>query len=338
MKVKAEAGRQEAERSGLHLVLLLSAFVFGCALAAAGASAQTFPAKPIELVVHTSAGGGGDLFARAVADIIARGKLLPQPLVIANRGGGGGAIAFNYVAGRRGDPYTLLAVPSTVFLTAALRSGLDIGLDRFTPLAAFGLDLNALTVRADSPYRTAADLVEAARREPDSIVIAYGSVGGTAHYLAWQIGKATGARFRTVSMKGAQAVMSLLGGHVHATTENLSEVMGHVEGGKLRVLGVPAAQRPAVAPGVPTLREQGFDIRSGVMRGFAAAADIPGEAVAVLEAVLRKAHQSPEWAEHARRNLIESAFLDAAAWRGYLAERQPEMAQFMKDVGLVRKP
>jgi putative tricarboxylic transport membrane protein len=305
-------------------------------LTAAGGWAQVFPAKPIELVVHTSAGGGGDLFARTVAEIIAKEKLLPQPLVVSNKGGGGGTIAFNYVAGRRGDPYTLLAVPSTVLLTAPLRSGLDLGLDKFTPLASLGLDLNALTVAADAPWKTMAEFVEAAKREPNSIVIAFGSVGGTAHYLAYQIEKVTGARVRTVSMKGAQAVLSVLGGHVHATTENLSEVMAHVEAKKMRVIGVPAAQRIAAAPGIPTLREQGFDIRSGVRRGFAAPAGIPKEAAATYEAMLAKVHQSAEWKEYSTRNLLDSTYLDAAAWGRYLAERQPDMVQFMRDAGLAK--
>ena len=309
------------------------------ALACAGyASAQAYPTRPVELVVHTAAGGGGDIFARTVAEIIAKEKLLPQPLVVNNKGGGGGAIAFNYVAGRRGDPYVLLAVPSTVLLTAPLRSGLDIGLDKFTPLASLGLDLNAVTVRADAPYATMADFVAAAKREPNTIVIAFGSIGGTAHYLAYQIEKVTGARFRTVSMKGAQAVLSVLGGHVHATTENLSEVMGHVEAKKMRVIGVPSGQRLAAAPGIPTLREQGFDIRSGVRRGFAAPAGIPKESAAVLEAMLERVHQSAEWKEYAARNLLENTYLDGAAFSRYLAERQPDMVQFMKDVGLVGKP
>ena len=306
------------------------------ALGASGAWAQAFPSKPVELVVHTSAGGGGDLFARAVAEIITKDKLLAQPLVVSNKGGGGGAIAFNYVAGKRGDPYTMLAVPSTVMLTAPIRSGLDIGLDKFTPLASMGLDLNALTVRSDAPWKTLSELVEAAKKEPNSIVIAFGSIGGTAHYLAYQLEKVTGARFRTVSMKGSQAVLSVLGGHVHATTENLSEVMGHVEGKKMRVIGIPSSQRLAAAPAIPTLREQGHDIRSGVRRGFAAPAGIPKEAAAVLEGMLEKAHKTPEWTEHATRNLLDNTFLGAEAWGRYLAERQPEMAQFMKDAGLAK--
>ena len=137
-------------------------------------------------------------------------------------------------------------------------------------------------------------------------------------------------------MKGAQAVLSVLGGHVHATTENLSEVMGHVEAKKMRILGVPTAQRIATAPEIPTLREQGYDIRTGVRRGFAAPAGIPKEAAAVLEAMLEKAHQSAAWKEHAARNLLDSTYLNGAGFARFLAERQPDMVQFMKDAGLAK--
>ena len=298
------------------------------------AAAQVFPSRPIELIVHTNAGGGSDLFTRTVAEIITREKLLAQPVVVVNKGGGGGAIAFQHVAGKRGDPYTLLSAPSTVLLTSAVRSGLDLSLDRFTPLGMLGFDLNSLAVREDAPYAGVKDFVEAARREPASIVIAVGSFGGTAHYLAWRLEKLTGARFKIVSMRGGQAVTSVLGGHVHATTENLSEVVAHVEARKMRLLGVPAAQRMAAVPGVATFREQGFDVRSGVGRGFASPADVPKESPAMLEAVLVKAHQTAAWKDYAARNVIENVYLTGAEFGRYLAEKQPEMVQFMRDVGL----
>jgi len=304
----------------------------------APAAAQSYPAKPIELVVHTSAGGGGDLFARTVGDILTREKFLPQPLIISNKAGGGGAIAFNYVASKRGDPYVIVAAPSTIVLTVPLRSGLDIGHDRLTPLGALGLGPAVLTVPADAPYRTLTEFIEAAKREPGSIVIAFGSYGGGSHYLAYQLEKATGARFKTVSMKGAQAVLAVLGGHVHATTENLSEVIAHVEGKKMRVLGIPVAQRLEAAPGIPTMREQGLALRSGTVRGFAAPAGIPKEAAAVLEAALHNVQQSAAWKNHTTRTQMENTWMSGAAFGRYLTERQPEMAQFMKDAGLVGKP
>ena len=308
------------------------------AQATSTSSGQVFPAKPVELVVHTSAGGGGDLFARTVAEIITREKLLPQPLVVSNKAGGGGTIAFSYVAGKRGDPYTLLAVPSTVLLTAPLRSGLDIGLDKFTPLASLGLDLNGVTVRADAPYATFTDFVEAAKREPNSIVIGFGSIGGTGHYLAYQLEKVTGARFRAVPMKGAQAVLSVLGGHVHATTENLSEGLGLIEAKKLRVLGIAADRRLPTIPDVPTLQELGYAVQAGTIRGFVFPAGVPKEAATIMETALERAHTTPAWKEHAARNFYLDVYMGSAEFSQFLAKRLEEARGFYNDIGLGSKP
>jgi putative tricarboxylic transport membrane protein len=326
-----------------RLLRRMRRFAAGLALACVAGSpapalAQAYPAKPIELVVHTSAGGGGDVFARTVADILAKDKLLPQQLIISNKAGGGGAIAFNYVASKRADPYVMVAVPSTIVLTVPVRSGLDIGFDKLTMLGALGRDPAVLTVRSDAPYATLSEFIEAAKREPGSIVIGFGSYGGGSHYLAYQIEKATGVRFKTVAMKGAQAVLSVLGGHVHATTENLSEVMAHVEAKKMRVLGIPTEKRLEAAPAIPTMREQGLAIRSGTIRGFGAPAAIPKEAAGTLEAALYKVQQSAAWKAHASRTLMDSSWMSGAEFTRYLAENRPEVEQFIKDAGLAGKP
>ena len=157
-------------------LLLLSACGLAC-------FAQAYPSKPIELVVHTSPGSGSDLVARTVADIITRGKFLPQPLVVQNRGGGGGTVAQTYVAGKRGDPYVIMATTATVILSVPIRTGLDVGLDKFHPLGLVGIDLNTIGVRDDSAHRTLKDFIAAGRANPKSITVAIGSVGGTGHHF-----------------------------------------------------------------------------------------------------------------------------------------------------------
>jgi len=299
---------------------------------------QPYPSRPLELIVHTGAGGGSDLFARVVAEIINKEKLLPQPFVVVNKGGGGGAVALTHIANRRGDPYTVLTVAVGIVLTAHLRAGLDIGPDKIQPLALLGFDLSALAVREDSPFKSVRDLVDAAKANPKSITFGVGSVGGTGHYFVYQIEKATGARFNIVSMKsGSDAVLAVLGGHVQATTENLSEMMPHIVAKTIRILGLPAERRMRGIPDVPTLKEQGLEIRLGSGRGFAAPAGVPKEAAAVLEATLERVYQSAAWKEHSARNLFEDVYLNSAEFSRYLAARQPERVQYMHEIGLVQK-
>ena len=270
--------------------------------------AQSYPSKPIELVVHTAPGGGSDLVARTVAEVVARDKLLPQILIVQNRSGGSGAIAQSYVAGKRGDPYTLLSAAVSVLLSVPIRTGMDVGLDKFHQLGMIGLDLNALTVREDSSYRTVQDLVNAAKTKPKSINVAIGSTGATAHYFVYHIERLTGARFNIVSFKsGPDAAMAVLGGHVHATSENLADVLPQVESKKMLLLGIPAEKRLAGLPNVPTMKEQGLDLHIGAGRGFAAPAGIPRDAAVLLEQIVAKVHKSAGWRESWRKTCTRTS-------------------------------
>jgi putative tricarboxylic transport membrane protein len=313
------------------IVLSLSAAgVFPCV-------AQTFPSKPIELVSPTGAGGGSDLVARMVAEIVAKERLLPQPMVVVNKPGGGGAIGISYAAGRRGDPYTIVLATNQL-LTVPVRTGLDVGLDKFQPLGAIGIDLNSIAVREDSPYRTIKDFLAAAKANPKTISVSITSAGGSAHGLVHRLEKLSGAKFNSVSFKsGIDAVTAVLGGHLHATAENLGEVMPHVETKKLRLLGIPATKRLAGLPDVPTLKEQGFDVSAGSLRGFAAPAGIPRDAVKVLEDAFAKVHKSSTWRDYMARNMYEDLYMNAEELRRYLASQQADMTQFLTEMGLALK-
>jgi putative tricarboxylic transport membrane protein len=309
-----------------------------CAVSFHFAFAQSYPSKPIELVVHTSAGGGSDLVARTVAEVVAKEKLLPQILIVQNRSGGSGAIAQSYVASKRGDPYVVLSAAVSVVLSVPIRTGMDVGLDKFHPLGMIGLDLNALTVREDSPYRTVQDLVNAAKAKPKSITIAIGSTGATAHYFLYNIERLTGARFNVVSFKsGPDAAIAVLGGHVQATTENLADVLPQVESKKMLLLGIPAQQRLTGLPNVPTMKEQGLDLHIGAGRGFAAPAGIPRDAAALLEQTVAKVHKSAGWRDFMAKNMYEDIYMNGDEFGRYLAARQVDMNRFLTDMGLVQK-
>lgn len=301
--------------------------------------AQTFPTKPIEFIVHTGPGGGSDIFTRVVADIVARDKLLPVPLVVLNKTGGGGAIAQNYVAGKRGDPYTVYAIAASLMVAIPIRNNTDNGPDKFHPLGLLGFDLNALTVRPDSPYRTVRDLVEAARANPKGITISVGSVGSASHYLPFLLEKLTGVRFNVVHMKsGAEAVTTMMGGHVHATAEQLAEMTQYIEAGKVRVLGVAAQKRIASLPDVPSIKEQGYDMHVGAGRGFVSPVGIPRDAAATLETVIEKAYKSAGWRDYVRRNYYEDIYMNGAELGRHMAEIKPGVEQFIKELGLANKP
>jgi putative tricarboxylic transport membrane protein len=316
----------------------LSAFAVSLLMAVAlSCHAQSYPVKPIEMISPTGPGGGSDLVARTVADIISKEKLLPQPIIVQNRAGGGGAVGQTYAAAKKGDPYTIL-VAGTSLITVPVRTGMDVGLDKFQPLGMIGVDLNSLAVRDDSPYRTVKDLLAAARAQPKTINVAITFPGGTAHSLIFRLEQLSGAKFNTVSFKsGTDAVAAVLGGHVHATAENLGEVIPHVEAKKLRLLGVPAMKRPVGLPNVPTLKEQGYDVHAGAFRSFVAPAGIPREAIAVWDATLAKVHKSAAWKEYMARNMYEDIYMNAEEFRRWLVGQQAETTRFLTEMGLAFK-
>jgi putative tricarboxylic transport membrane protein len=304
-------------------------------LFAAPVAAQSYPVKPIEIVSPTGAGGGSDLVARMVGEIIAKEQLLPQPIVIVNKPGGGGALGQTYVASKKGDPYTIL-LAATTLISVPLRTGLDVGVDKFQPLGIIGLDLNSLAVRDDSPYRTVKDLVAAAKAKSINVAITF--PGGSAHQLIFRLEQLTGAKFKTVSFKsGTDAVAAVLGGHVQVTAENLGEVMPHVRSNGLRLLGVPALKRPAGLPNVPTLKEQGFDIHAGGARGFVAPAGIPRDVVKLWEETLARVHKSATWKEYMARNMYEDLYMNADEMSRWLASQQGEITRFLTEMELVVK-
>jgi putative tricarboxylic transport membrane protein len=306
-----------------------------CALAVTAASiaashAQSFPSRPIEFVVHTSPGGGTDTFARAVAEMLGREKILSQPATISNRTGGSGGVAFNYVKGKRGDPHVILAIATGTLLTAASRPELGLSLDHYTPLAFFAQDPQAIAVPADSKFKTMKDLIEAGKRDPLSITSAITSATGTARLFLYLLERETGAKFKYVSFKGgSEATTAVLGGHVPFTPENLSEMYSMVEAKKLRVLAVTGEKRLPAVPDAPTMKELGIPIVVGTGRAFAMPAGVPKDAAAAMEAALKRVHDGAAWKEFATRFMYEDMYMGSAETAQYLAKRRDEMAGFL---------
>ncbi len=318
------------------------AFLLTGALSAgicATANGQSYPTRPIELISPTSAGSGTDIYARALADIVQREKLLPQPFVVQNRTGGGSLVAYNYFHSKRGDPYVMLAATGTVAIMAA-RPDVNIGLENYTPLALFAIDPQAIMVGADTPYKTLRDLVEAARKQPDTIVCAITNPLGTGRMVIHMLKKLVpGAKFKYVTFKGGgEAVLSVAGGHTHFTTENLSEGLALLEAKKLRTLAITSLKRMPQLPDLPTATEAGYKVEAGTIRGFAFTAGVPKETAAMMENVLERAHKTQIWKDHARRYYYEDRYLGSAEYLKFLVQRVQEYKDFFADVGAFAKP
>ena len=303
------------------------------------ACAQPFPAKQIEFVVHTSPGGGTDVFARAVTEMLAREKLITQPMLVNNRVGGGGNIAFSHMKAKKGDPYSVLTVATGSLLAAASRTELGLGLENYTLLSFFAMDPQVISVSADSKWKSLKEIVDTSRREPNSLTMAVTTALGVSRHLLYLLDKEYGAKIKFVAFKsGADAVVSVVGGHVQVTAENLSEMFAHVEAKKLRVLAVTGEKRLAAVPDAPTMLELGYPWVLGTGRGFAMPAGVPKEAAATMEATLRKLHQTATWKDFAAKNMYEDKYMNSAEFSDYMHKRSAELREFLIAVGAIQKP
>ena len=296
--------------------------------------AEWTPTQPLKIVVHTAPGGGADLFARHVAEIMRQAKLLPAPIEILNRSGGGGAVAINFTHEKRGDPSYLMCVTNVLLTTPLTQKGLPTYKD-FVPVAVMASDTNAVHVLASSPYKTARDLIEAARSKPSSVTHAFGAFGGTDHIIGFQLAKATGVQFKYVAFKGGgDATVALLGGHVDFVTGNPSETRAHVDAGKLRVLGIVGDKRLAVFPDVPTLKEQGIALEGtyAVFRGFVAPPGVPRAAADTYAEAFRKVMDTPAWKRYVVENQLIEEFSDPAGMAKFLDERNAHLARALSEI------
>jgi len=318
--------------SVLLLVVLLGTLGAGCT-----AGGTKFPEKPITLVVHASAGGGSDIFARILAAGFEKDKLLSQPIVVENKAGGSGAIAFAYVAGKKGDPYFLLTAV-TSFLTTPMQGLTPVTYKDFTPIANFAFDEYMLMVKADSKYKSMKDLIDDAKKQPAKTITAGGTQLGSADSICvYLIEKAAGVKFNYIVFNsGGEVNAALLGGHVDIALTNPGEALELAKANKVRNLGVFAEKRLSGTPDVPTMKEQGIDATYVQNRGLVAPGGIPDDARKVLEESLKKYSQSETFKKYVKDNLLSEAWMDGATFGKWLESENARYLPIMKDMGLVK--
>ncbi len=259
-------------------------FVF-LAVGLAQASAQSFPDKPIRVIVPYPAGGPTDTIARAVTQHL--GTTLGQSIIIENQSGAGGRIAMKQVARSDPDGYTLLlGGTNNNAITPALYKDLDFdAVKDFTPAAAIGIDRLCVVINPSVPVKNMAELVAYAKANPGKLSSG-GGVGISPHFLLEFIRVKSGANIVFVPYKGAApALTDVLAGQIQMHSTAKSVLLPHILAGKLRALAVEGGQRWPELPDVPTLDEAGFGgFPPAIWYGFLAPAKTPPAVIAKLDA------------------------------------------------------
>jgi tripartite-type tricarboxylate transporter receptor subunit TctC len=315
------------------VTLLLLSLVIGSAFAqgAAEVSADTYPDKPVSVIVPYSAGGGTDLIARALVDA-AKGAF-PRNITVENRTGGGGAVGMSYGANAKADGSVITMI--TVELVTLPHTGTGAGLyyDQFKPIMMLNSAYSAVTVRSDSPYNTLGDLIADAKTK--NLRVGNSGVGAIWHLAAAGLGKAAGVEFNHIPFDGAApAITSLLGGHIDAITVSYAEVDSQVRAGNLKVLAVLSPERIPTTPNIPTAIEQGFDVSIGTWRGFGVPKDTPQPIVDKIYSIFSEAAASSQFVNYMNTTNNDIDILDAKSYGEKLAVDNAMFKALIEELGL----
>lgn len=275
------------------------AFAAAVAIVASGgiALADDFPSRPVQLMVAFPPGGSTDVGARIVASIAE--KILGKPMVVLNKGGAGGQVGWTDMARQKPDGYYIgyLNLPATNTVILDPERKAIFGVDAFVPIINQVLDPGVVWVRADSPYKTLKDLVDAAKKAPNTIRTATTGILSDDHLAILMLEEAApGAIFRIVHLAGSvDQVKEVIGGNIDVAFDNVGSIAPRVRSGELRALAVMDHQRSKFIPDVPTMKEAGYPtVISSSTRGIAAPKGTPSQVLKKLEEVLKKAMEDPE--------------------------------------------
>ncbi|MDB5894260.1 MAG: LacI family transcriptional regulator [Rhodoferax sp.] len=277
--------------------LIASAVISATTFLPAGpAFAQSYPSRPIRLIVPFPAGGGTDIIAREVANKVAVTE--KWTVVVENRPGSGGNLGVDAAAKAAPDGYTLvMGQTSNLAINPTLYPKLPYNPER--DLAAVNLVASAplvLAVSAGSPFKTLADVVAAAKAKPGALNYASSGNGTVAHLATEQFQKIAGVSFTHVPYKGAaQGATDLIGGSIQMYMSSVPTLIGHIRNGKMRALAVTSLKRNADLPNVPTMAESGYKgFEAVTWFGIAGPAAMPKDVVQRLNAAFNKAIQSAD--------------------------------------------
>lgn len=317
------------------------ALIAGTALLplAFGAAAQdTFPSRPIQMIVPFPPGGVADITGRPTAHVM--GKLLKQSVVVQNRPGAGGSVGAAQAARSAPDGYTILmALSSVSVLPVADRlQGRTPAyeLDQLAPIALISADPTVLVVREDGPYKTLKDLVDAAKARPGTINYGSSGVYGTLHVAMEIFASAAGIKlFHIPYQGGGPAVAALLGGQIDALASGPSAAIGQIKAGKMRALAVWGDKRLASLPDVPSMKELGYDATFYIWSGLFAPAATPQPVMAVLRDAVRRTVADPEFKDAMAKVETPIAYLDASEFKIFLDRDSQRLRIAVERIGKV---
>ena len=266
-----------------------------------GLSAQEkFPSRAIQFIIPWAPGGGGTINAQTLQPGFE--KAIRGNVQIVSKPGGGGTIAWNYVANSPADGYTVgVFNPSFIITRYTTRTG--VSAEKVDPILMV-VDLSsALAVRADTPWKTFKEFISHAKANPEKVQMGNSGIGTNYHVSSMGIEMVTGCKFTHVPFKGSgPAFVALLGGHVDAMVSEISSLLPYVEAKKFRILVMGAEERNFAAPDVPSIKEEGYDqVFVGSWFAYLVPKGVPKERFKALHDAFKTSMEGKEYREYYRK-------------------------------------
>lgn len=295
--------------------------------------AEWAPDQPVTLIVPYAAGGGTDIVGRALAEVINRNDLSPQPWVVVNRPGGGGLTALQYMVDRPDDPYTITMFTSSGMTSAMLQEELGLSWEQLTPIANLILDVQYLVTHQDSGLETLEDVMAFADENPGGLRVGGAAIGNEDHLNTLMLQENTGVDVRYVAHEGGGEVkQNIAGGHLHVAWLNPSEMRGFLveDGGTVFPLAVAWADRQEEFPDVPTFVEKGYDvIFDSFFRGILGPGNLSEDQVAFYADVLAEATDHPDWQKALEDQSLPGQYIGAGDYQAALERWDQVLTELM---------
>jgi tripartite-type tricarboxylate transporter receptor subunit TctC len=319
-------------------VTLFAAALF--AVAATALAQDNYPSRPITMIVPFPPGGVADIVGRPLAASMQ--KTLKQPVVVVNRTGAGGAVGMAAVAKAPADGYTVLMALSSIsiFPVSDRINGKQPAyeMNEFAPIALVTADPTVLVVRADSPYKTLKDFVDAAKANPGKINYSSSGVYGTLHVAMEIFANAAGIKlFHVPYQGGGPAVTALLGGQVEASAQGPAAAIGQIKGGKMRALASWSTERLKLLPDIPTFKELGYDAEFYIWSGMFVPVATPAPIVNKLREAVREAATSGEFKSAMEKVQTPVSYLDAPEFQKYWDRDAARLKVALEKIGKVEE-
>ncbi len=322
-------------RKNMLLIFFVSVLMFSGSLPADLWAQQDYPSRPIKLYIPFDPGGSTDLFSRALAE--AASKILKQPIEPLNKAGGGGTLSTGTVAKAKPDGYSLGVVSATALCIAPhLRPLPYHPLQDLTPIMQFTNYSMALAVKADSPYKKWADLVEEARKSPGIVTYGSSGAGSVGHIIMEQITRMEKIKLTYVPFAGGNpALAAVLGGHISAIMA--TEFLPQAKAGKLRVLAIVGEKRSAELPEVPTFLELKYPLKLGLYGGIVGPKGMPPVIVKKLEQVFQEAAKDEAFQKVMKNFLMAVTIRNSSEFEQLITETYNEYGSVLKELGIAKQ-